>query len=396
MAVCAGLGATVLLACLTGSSVGVGSTHAEALTPPASVLCEVDNRFQDFAWFEDGFGAGVAANVASVESDKLDLNNSRSSSYWRADFDWKVLQRLSLHEQQLLPGSAVLFQQPGLLERNRWQIALFLTAFFLQTALIVALLFEDRARKIAQSQSFQLMTELARRDRIATAGAMSASIAHEIAQPLTAIVSYGAAGLRWLEHNTPDLAEAKKALQTVVKEAHRAGAVIESVRAMFRHDVAPPALVHVDDLIQGVIKLAAAEIKGKGISLFLELDAGPSVAVKGSQVQLQQVIQNVVRNAAEAMSSTASDDRLLRISSRASSDGNVTIQVEDSGPGIAPDNVGKIFDPFFTTKTHGMGLGLSICRSLVEAHGGTLKISNGSRSGAVVEIILPQCQDVAS
>jgi signal transduction histidine kinase len=309
-------------------------------------------------------------------------------------FDWRALRRWRVSEAQLPPGSEILFREASIWERYRWQIVVIAAALFLQSMLIVALLLEDRARRAARSQSFGLMSELARRDRVSAVGEMSATLAHELRQPLAAIVAFGTAGLRWLSNNTPDLDETKRALQHVVDEAHRAGNVIKSVRGMFSHDAMLKELVDVDGLVRKVVELVETEIRKKSIRLVLEITAKQDVMVRGSEVQLQQVLLNVITNAIEAMDSTTGRERLLRVTLRAPNAGDVCIGVEDSGPGIDQNNVDRIFDPFFTTKRQGMGLGLSICRSIVEAHGGKLTVANSNRKGAIVQIAIPQCKAV--
>ncbi len=309
-------------------------------------------------------------------------------------FDWRALRRWKISETQLPPDSEILFREASIWERYRWQIVAVAAALVLQSTLIAALLLEDRARRAAQSQSFQLMSELAGRDRVSAVGEMSATMAHELRQPLAAIVAFGTAGLRWLSNKAPDLDETKKALQHVVDEAHRAGDVIKSVRGIFSHEAVPDALVDVDGLVRKVIELVETEIRKKRIRLVLDVTARSDVMVKGSEVQLQQVLLNVIMNAIEAMASTTNRERSLRVTLHAPNAGHVCIGVEDSGPGIVQSNVDKIFEPFFTTKRHGMGLGLSICRSIMEAHGGKLTVANGPSKGAIVQIAIPQCKAV--
>jgi C4-dicarboxylate-specific signal transduction histidine kinase len=295
-------------------------------------------------------------------------------------------------EAQLPPGSEILFRDADTWERYHWQIAVIAAAFCLQSALITALLLEDRARRTAQSRSFHLMSELARRERTSAVGEMSATIAHEVRQPLAAIVAFGTASLRWLSNKTPNLDEAKKALQSVVDEAHRAGDVIQSVRAMFNNDVTPKSLVEVNNVVRKVLDLVEPEIKKKHIRRVFEITGKPNAVVRGSEVQLQQVLLNVITNAMEAVDTTTDRERSLRVTLHApGAGGEVCIGVEDSGPGIDQDNFNNIFNPFFTTKRHGMGLGLSICRSIVEAHGGKLTVANSNSKGAIVQIAIPQC-----
>ena len=163
---------------------------------------------------------------------------------------------------------------------------------------------------------------------------------------------------------------------------------------MFSHDAMLKELIDVDGLVRKVLELVETEIGKKSIRLVLEITAKQDVMVRGSEVQLQQVLLNVITNAIEAMDSTMGRERLLRVTLRAPNASDVCIGVEDSGPGIDQNNVDKIFDPFFTTKQQGMGLGLSICRSIVEAHGGKLTVANGNSGGAIVQIVIPQYKAV--
>lgn len=312
-----------------------------------------------------------------------------ASNAMKLVFNWNVLQRLNLSEAALPRDSDILFRPITAWQRYQWQILLVSIAFVLQTALIAALLFEDRARRAAQSQSFQLLTELARRDRIAVAGELSASIAHEVRQPLAAIVAYGTAGMRWLSNTTPNLSEAQRALQAVVDQAHRAGEVIKGVRAMFSHDGEARKQIDLGVLLRKVLELTDTEIRRRRVKLALELDDESRLQVEGNEVQLQQVMLNIVINAIDSMSSITERDRVLRVAAN-TSNGEVLVSVEDTGTGIDPDNLDKIFNPFFTTKHQGMGMGLSICKSIVEAHGGTLTAKNRTDRGAIFQIAVPQ------
>ena len=242
--------------------------------------------------------------------------------------------------------------------------------------------------KQTQEQLQTLRRQFAHASRQATMGAMTASIAHEVRQPLAAIVASANAGLRWLKRSDPDLGEVESALDQIVKDGHRIDDVIASIRAMFGKESRETSLVNVPLLISEVLVLVHGELESHKISLHNDLrDRLPEVMAE--RVQLQQVILNLIMNAVEAMSSEIGRERHLTISSRVDETASVCITVEDTGGGINPAHLDRIFDPFFTTKSNGMGLGLSICRSIIEAHGGRLWTLPRSPFGTVFHLTLP-------
>jgi PAS domain S-box-containing protein len=234
----------------------------------------------------------------------------------------------------------------------------------------------------------ELRGELARASRQTAMGAMTASIAHEISQPLATIVSNANVGLRLLARDEPDLDEVRGALQRIADDGMRAGEVIGSIRGMFGKDRREKTATNANDVVAEVLALALAELQSQQVVLRTELDRIPDVMA--DRVQLQQVFYNLIMNAAEAMASVSDRPRLLVVTSRSHEDGEVRITVEDSGPGIARKDIERVFQAFFTTKSHGMGMGLAICRSIIEQHGGRLWASPGDPHGAVFHIRLPK------
>jgi PAS domain S-box-containing protein len=230
--------------------------------------------------------------------------------------------------------------------------------------------------------------ELAQVSRQTAMGAMTASIAHEINQPLTAIVTNANAGLRWLAKPEPDVEEVREALKRVVIDGRRTSEVVASIRAMFgkeRHEKTP---VNMNAVIGEVLALMHGELESHGVLLRNEMREGlPDVI--GERVQLQQVLLNLIMNAVDAMSSITDRERRLTIKSELLGMDDVRIAVEDSGIGIDPNDLDRIFDALFTTKTHGMGMGLSICRSIVNSHGGQLWAAPRSPHGSIFCIQLP-------
>jgi signal transduction histidine kinase len=287
----------------------------------------------------------------------------------------------------LVPAAAAPNDQ-GLLEQHGGPIMLIAAALLLQSAVIVAMFWQNRRTRRAELAARQQLAEIARLNRMAAAGELSASISHEIKQPLAAIAANANAALRWLSRATPDMGEARAALEHIVGEAHRASDVIGTVRALFKQDGDDKAPVDVNALIREVLALARGDLEKRRIAVETDLPAGlPDVV--GCQAQLQQVFLNVVTNAVEAMDSVAERARKLRVTSRPHETDGVLITVEDSGTGIDPRNAKQIFEPLYTTKSQGMGLGLSICRSIVEAHGGRLSASPGALHGLALRISLP-------
>jgi signal transduction histidine kinase len=252
--------------------------------------------------------------------------------------------------------------------------------------LIAGLLYEHRRRGKAEEESLRRVNELARMNRVATAGELSATIAHELKQPLTAIISNGSAGLRWLGRQVPDFEQAQAALKRIVNEGDRANQIIDEIRAMFRKDTNVREMTDIGELIRETLALVEVEVQKHEI--ILQQALAPSASALVDRVQVQQVVLNLIVNAIEAMSGSTADYRLLQISV-SDDDRAVLIIVKDTGPGIDANDMDKIFDSFFTTKPNGMGLGLSICRSIVETHGGRIWAAANTPHGTIFNIWLP-------
>jgi signal transduction histidine kinase len=304
-------------------------------------------------------------------------------------FDWREMQRWGISEDRLPPGSEVLFRPLTTWDQYRSQIILIVMALLLQAVLIGGLLYERRRRHRAEASAGKLQSDLAHMNRMATAGELAGSIAHEIRQPLAAMVMYGGAGLRWLQNKTPNLDEARLALQSIVSEGYRADAIINNICKMFRHESTPRMLVNVNDLVPQVLPLVAHKISSNNIALETDFAKNAIPYVQADQVQLQQVVLNLIMNAIEAMGSSAGKDRVLRLRTEIGPVDNVLITIADTGPGIDPKIVDKIFQPFLTTKPGGMGMGLSICKSIIAAHEGQLSATPGEPCGTVFQISLP-------
>jgi PAS domain S-box-containing protein len=260
--------------------------------------------------------------------------------------------------------------------------------------LFLATVVDITDRKRAEASSREALSELARVARLTTMGEMTASIAHEINQPLGAIVANGSAGLRWLTNPTPDIEEVRASLKRIVNDGHRASQVISGIRAMLKKgaDVREP--LDLDELVREVLIFSRGEIENQKIVVINELNEGLS-QVLADRIQLQQVVLNLVMNGIDAMATLNGRARVLRLSSGQKGPSSVTLKIEDTGTGIDKDIIGHIFEAFFTTKVHGMGMGLSICRSIVEAHGGQLSVAPADPHGSVFHLELPVYQPSA-
>jgi signal transduction histidine kinase len=239
-----------------------------------------------------------------------------------------------------------------------------------------------------QARASAVHAELARVSRLTTMGEMTASIAHEINQPLAAIVASANAGLRWLANAMPDLEEARAALRRIVADGHRAGQVMKSVRGMFKDSDAKVSL-DVNMLVGEVLTLLHRDLQKDDIEVRTELSRGLP-PIMADPVQLQQVLLNLISNGREAMAAVGDRRRLLQITTERHEADNVLIAVTDSGTGIDAEHKDRIFEAFFTTKSSGMGMGLSICRSIVQSHGGQLSASPAAPFGSTFSILLPR------
>jgi len=219
-------------------------------------------------------------------------------------------------------------------------------------------------------------------------GEMTASIAHEINQPLGAIVADGSAGLRWLANTTPDLEAARACFRRIVSNGHRASQVISGIRTMLEKGSDTKEPLDINKLVREVLTFAHGEIESQKIVVRTELKENLS-EVLVNRIQFQQVVLNLVMNGIDAMATLGNRARVLKLRSEQSGPSSVTLTVEDAGTGIDKNIIGRIFEAFFTTKTHGMGMGLSICRSIVVAHGGQLLVSPGDPDGSVFQLELP-------
>ena len=299
-------------------------------------------------------------------------------------FDWGQMQRWGISEKNLPPGSEILFRDPTVWEQYRAHILAVTAAILIQAALIFWLLYEHWRRQRAEILARNTISELSHVNRMATAGQLSASIAHEVNQPLAGIVANAQAALRWLEK--ANVGEVREGLKRIVSDGHRASDIITNLRAMFKSDVQEKTLVDINKLVLSVLALVRIDLQKHEIKLQTQLD-DRIPQVLGNQVQLQQVISNLVMNAIESMGSLQT--RALRIKTELSQSNTVHVSIEDTGTGIKSSDVAQLFKPMFTTKARGMGMGLSICQSIIENHDGRIWVSPGATGGSIFQFELP-------
>ena len=259
-------------------------------------------------------------------------------------------------------------------------------------AFLAIMVVDITARRHAEDALRVAQSELARVSRLTTMGGFAASIAHEVNQPLMAVVTNADTCLRWLAQDLPDLDEARQAAERTVNAGHRAADIIKTIRALARKSTAEMTRFDINSAITDILTLARGELQRHDILLETDFSAGVQ-PIMGDRVQLQQVILNLIRNGVEAMSTVTLRRRVLQVSSQIDERGDVVIAVTDTGTGLDPTKKERIFDAFFTTKPEGMGIGLSICRSIVETHGGRLWASPNLTQGSTFQFTVPAAAD---
>jgi signal transduction histidine kinase len=311
-------------------------------------------------------------------------------------YDWRELQRWKIGEGLLPRDSIVQFRQPTLWEQYRLQLSAALAIVLFQAALIFWLLFERQRRKRAAEQASKAGLEtrryrenLAHLARVHTVGEMSTAIAHEVNQPLVAIKNYALAARRRLSGDgSMGFAKVEELLDKIGGQASRAGDVLQSLRAMVRKHESEATEVEVGRLVANVVKLVELESRNGYIQVETSIAPNlPPVFVDG--IQIEQVVLNLTRNAIEAIEEAGIASSVIKVGVVGTADDEIVVSVADCGPGIALDDAEHIFDPFYSTKGGGLGVGLSISRAIVEAHGGQLSLAPNDGGGCVFRFTLP-------
>jgi signal transduction histidine kinase len=332
-------------------------------------------------------GADVAKLVLGVLSGTAPSAPVSESTSSKIAFDWQQMQRWGISERSLPPDAEIDFRETSVWKAFGPQIVAIVAVVLIQTLLIVRLLYERRHRRYAEVQSRERMSELAHVNRFSTAGELTASIAHEINQPLGAIQSNAEAMELELDSPSPDIDEIKEIAGDILRDQGRASEVIRRLRSTLKK--APFELCDIDlnDLVGETVKFLSALAVGRQVELSNSTSSTP-LPIRADRIQLQQVILNLIINAMDAMSDMPRAKREIAVQT-AHINGYAELSVSDAGSGIPSDKLTNIFEPFFSTKAQGMGIGLSIARTIVEAHDGLIWAENQTTGGAVFHIKLP-------
>jgi len=306
----------------------------------------------------------------------------------RYEVDARQLARWRLAAATLPADTLVSFNEPTIWQEHRVLLLATAAVFALQTSLLGVLLIQRRRRKQAEAETAEQRREVAHVMRVAVLGELSGAIAHEINQPLTAILSNAQAALHLLAQESPDLDEIREAINDIVHEDNRAGDVIGRLGNLLKKGERKSDQVDLNELVGSTLLLLNSELIGRRIEVQTDLASGLPAAL-GDPVQLQQVLLNLFMNAMDAMASTADTQRRVKVSTRTTAAGAIEVRIRDRGPGIKPDSQAQLFKPFYTSKEHGLGLGLTICSTIAQAHGGTLGLANHPDRGAVAVLSLP-------
>ena len=334
-------------------------------------------------------GSALAATVAVriLDGEKAGDIKTPPTHFAPPRFDWRQLQRWGISEERLPPGSEIYFRELPAWGRYRWQIAFIGAVIVIQTWLITSLLIERRRRHLAEVQSLQRMAELAHINRHSTAGELTASIAHEINQPLGSILMNAETAQSILLSSRPDIDELNNIVDEILQADQRASEVIRRMRSLLKKAPFELRQFDVNELVQETVDFLSSLAVGRKVELSSVI-APVALPIMGDRIQLQQVIINLVINAIEAMAGTPSENRKISIrTSRA--DDFAEFSVSDRGPGVPLDKLKEVFQPFFTSKTEGLGMGLSIARTIVEANNGRIWAENQLGGGALFRIRLP-------
>ena len=306
-------------------------------------------------------------------------------------FDWRQLQRFGISESRLPAGSEVRFRPPGLWDQYYWGVMAALAVVLLQAAMIIWLLFERHRRQIAELEARRRLLEVIHLNRSATAGALSASVAHELNQPLGAILNNTEAAETLLTMNAPDMRQLKEILADIRRDDQRASEIIRHLRGLLKRGEIELQNFDLNDAIGDAIRILEPEAMKRGVLLSTAQGQG-TCAVRADQVHLQQVLLNLATNGMDAMSDCAPDKRRLEFRTVLRGVSEVEVSVSDSGTGIPKDKLNDIFETFYTTKRQGTGLGLSLARTLIETYGGRIWAENRGGGGAVLRFTLPRAE----
>ncbi|WP_247767396.1 ATP-binding protein [Bradyrhizobium sp. 172] len=378
---------------------GTAALHRLSAAADAPIFSYLDGFFDgsivggSMHSIEKGMTIAAAAAIRILNGEKAGDVKVAPSQFELPRFDWRQMQRFGISDSHLPPGSTVYFREPSVWERYLWLIASVVAVFLIQAGLIAILLREHRRRQFAEVQSRQRMTELAHVNRFATAGELTASIAHEINQPLGSILTNAETAAAILQSQRPDIAalsdvvELREIVNDILQDDRRATEVIRRMRSLLKK--APFELKQLDlnEVVQETVRFLSALTVSRKFEM-VNVITPDALPILGDRIQLQQVILNLVLNGVEAMKDTSHESRTISIRT-ARVEQFAELSVSDRGPGIPEDKLKQVFEPFYSSKAEGMGMGLAIARTIIEAHNGFISASNREHGGASFAIRLP-------
>jgi len=302
--------------------------------------------------------------------------------------DWRALKRWGIKENRLPADVVVRFRPRTLWDEHSKLILISLAVFLAEAVTIGGLLAQRKHRRRAEAEILSQRTELAHVGRISTMGQLTSALAHELNQPLGAILRNTEAAEIFLKKEKPDLEEVRAILKDIRKDNQRAGNVIERMRSLLKRGDLQLKPLDIGELLVETVTLVRSDARVRQVNISLHIRHRLPV-VQGDRVHLQQVLLNLILNGMDAMAALPKAERLLIVLAEVSMDGNLEVAINDCGTGISQDNIGRLFEPFFTTKLNGMGMGLAISRTIIEAHGGKIQAENNAQRGATFKFTLP-------
>jgi signal transduction histidine kinase len=342
------------------------------------------------------YGQAVARLVLRVlEGADVSTIPASVGEFTKPVFDWRQLQRWQVSEAALPEGSEVRYRETTVWEQYRIPLLFALAAVLLQSAIISGLLIERRRRHAAELEARGRLAQVMHMNRGAGLSAISSSIAHELNQPLGAILSNAQAAEILIKQNPPDLELIGTILADICKSDQRAGEVITHLRDLLRKNDRDPEVVNLNDVIRLTVEILTPEAKTRGVTLTANLDPHP-LPVRVNPIHLQQVLLNLALNGMDATASRSPGDRQVTIRTAVVNNSTIKVSIADSGSGIPADKLQQIFEPFFTTKEKGTGLGLAIARTIIERCGGEISAENRRNGGAVFRISLPLVKELVA
>lgn len=359
------------------------------------------------SWVGQGVVGGMVAAAAPIGESAADLalrvlRGEPPSSisvgpgdFVRPVFDWRELKRWNVDESVLPPGSEVRFRRLSVWDTYRWQILAILTAIIIQALMICWLLFERSRRRIAEMEVRERLAEVIHLNRTATVGALSASFAHELNQPLGSIQSYAEAAELYLKADPPNIPEVQRILADILQDDQRAAAIVSHVSGLLkRRNAAEMQTFDLSEAVRSVSRTLASEAQRRGVELFIDNATCP-LPVRVEKVHLEQVLFNLAMNGMDAMQSCTPGRAKMSIQAALAGVSTIRVSIADTGTGIAGDKLNQIFEAFYTTKQQGTGLGLALARTIVGTYGGRIWAENRNEGGAVFHFTLPLATEVS-